>query len=146
MIKESVKAYGKKQFEVKQKVSFSPAQKKINYYIETYFFLPPDLQINSNTYPPEQFQRSMKNYVRLRQPVNPDFLTDPTVLITLKEKLQQLESQLDNVTVDGYESHMKLFALMYKRALRFSIKNMLAQDPSLQPQVMHDLLMSVHRF
>ena len=68
MIKESVKAHGKHQLEIKQKVLFDRHAKEIRYRIDTWFFLPSALQINPDFYATSDFRRSLKNYVRLRPP------------------------------------------------------------------------------
>lgn len=66
MIKESLKIHGHHQFEIKQRVSFDHAKTKdIKYQVETYFFLPVALQINPQSYSTKEFQKSLKNYVRL---------------------------------------------------------------------------------
>ena len=45
------------------------AHKKTRYRIVTYIFLPQSLGINAYTYPPDEFYRSLQNYVRLKTPV-----------------------------------------------------------------------------
>ena len=38
------------------------------YHVETYFFLPPQLNLSSSTYPIEDFYRDMKSFINFRIP------------------------------------------------------------------------------
>lgn len=124
MIKESLKVHGKRQIEVKQRVSFTKQDDKaVRYLVETYFFLPTALQVNRFTYTSEKFQRSLKHYVRLRPPTQTlhNLAQEKGSFAKLKETLHQFNEQIP-LTHDEYENTLKLFALTYKRALRMAVR------------------------
>lgn len=128
MIKESLKIHSKRQFEVKQKVSFTKNVKEVRYQVETYFFLPTALQINQHTYTAEKFLRSLKNYVRLRPPTQKlhTLPRSSSALQELKEELATLSAanETGEASLDRYENALKLFALTYKRSLRLAVKSL----------------------
>jgi len=66
MIKESVKAHGKHQLEIKQKVLFDRHAKEIRYRIDTWFFLPSALQINPDFYTTGDFRESKVNQLMVQ--------------------------------------------------------------------------------
>ncbi|WP_298644414.1 hypothetical protein [uncultured Cardiobacterium sp.] len=123
MIKESVKAHGKHQLEIKQKVLFDRHAKEIRYRIDTWFFLPSALQINPDFYATSDFRRSLKNYVRLRPPTEKiAHLSEAGgALDTLAAWLTTAQRD-PALTLDDYENTLKRYALTYKRALRLAVK------------------------
>ena len=121
MIKESVKAHGRFQLEIKQKVSFDRRAHDIRYRIETWFFLPAALQVSPDTYSPKTFQQNLKNYIRLRPPTRKlAQLLEPEEM--LAELAAFLADKPDKNEVERYENVLKRYALTYKRALRLAIK------------------------
>lgn len=124
MIKESLKIHGKRQIEIKQKVSFAKQEgNEVRYLVETYFFLPTALQVNRFTYSSNKFQRSLKHYVRLRPPTQTlhNLAQEKGSFAKLKETLVQFNEEIP-LTHDEYENTLKLFALTYKRALRMAVR------------------------
>ena len=146
MIKESLKVHGKRQFEVKQKVSFARDAKEVRYQVETYFFLPTALQINNYTYTSGEFQRSLKNYVRLRPPTKKlrSLCAKEGVLDELKEQLQQFEQQTE-LAVDTYENTLKRYALTYKRSLRLAVKTVRKNTQKRTPETVDAILKDVEK-
>ncbi|MCD8339355.1 MAG: hypothetical protein LUC43_04030 [Burkholderiales bacterium] len=124
MIKESLKVQGSKQFEVKQRVSIPKGVPEFSYEVTTYFFLPSALQINSHTFKAGEFGRSIKNYIRLQAPVEKiSRMTKPQgALSVLKKKFERIYSTTEEDKVADFESECKLFALVYKSALRKLVK------------------------
>lgn len=123
MIKESIKIHGNRQFEVKQKVSFPKNKNEVKYSVDTYFFLPSALQINSNTYDKTEFQRNLKGYVRMRAPNESlkNMLEPNGRLTKLRAFIEQHSENTDLATEAEYEDSLKQFALSYKRALRKTV-------------------------
>ena len=123
MIKESVKAHGKHQLEIKQKVLFDRHAKEIRYRIDTWFFLPSALQINPDFYTTGDFRRSLKNYVRLRPPTEKiAHLSDAGGAIEILAAWLAAHRDDPTLTLDDYENTLKRYALTYKRALRLAVK------------------------
>ena len=128
MIKESLKIHGHRQFEIKQKVSFDHAKvKEIKYQVETYFFLPTALQLNPQSYSTQEFQKSLKNYVRLSPATHKlkHFYKKKALLEKLSIQLQELLESGDKIDLDEYENALKRIALTYKRSLRLAVKALL---------------------
>ncbi len=130
MIKESLKVQGSKQFEVKQRISIPTEAFEFSYSVITYFFLPSALQINSHTFKSEDFGRNIKNYIRLQAPVEKisRMVKPQGALSILKKKLERLYSSTSVDENSDFESECKLFALVYKRALRKLIKRYMREQ------------------
>ena len=143
MIKESVKAHGRFQLEIKQKVSFDRRAHDIRYRIETWFFLPAALQVNPDIYSPKTFQQNLKNYIRLRPPTRKlAQLLEPEEM--LAELAAFLADKPDKNEVERYENVLKRYALTYKRALRLAIK-WLERDPKKRDAAaIGELLAEIH--
>ncbi|GAA5096417.1 hypothetical protein [Wohlfahrtiimonas larvae] len=126
MIKESLKIHGHRQFEIKQRVSFDHAKtKNIKYQVETYFFLPVALQINPQSYSTKEFQKSLKNYVRLSPATH-----KLKYFYKKKGMLEKLSIELEHWSIESpeieyYENALKRVALTYKRSLRLAVKSLL---------------------
>ncbi len=130
MIKESLKVQGSKQFEVKQRVSIPSDVDDFSYEVTTYFFLPSALQIDSHSYRTEDFGRSIKNYIRLQAPIEKmSRMAKPGgTLARLKNKFDEYASS-DNIDDQNkFERDVKLFALIYKRALRKLVKRYMREQ------------------
>lgn len=146
MIKESLKIHGHHQFEIKQRVSFDHAKTKdIKYQVETYFFLPVALQINPQSYSTKEFQKSLKNYVRLSPATH-------KLKFFYKKKglLEKLSSELKEwlisvPEVDNYENALKRAALTYKRSLRLAIKSLLKAPNQKTEENVLQLLMDIEK-
>ncbi|MFB9997664.1 hypothetical protein [Providencia rustigianii] len=134
MIKESLKIHGRKQFEIKQKGFFPRKSKEIRYQVETFFFLPSSLQVNPDLYTASNFQRSLKNYIRLRAPTVKlsSIPAENGILDDLSWWLKQLDPQLPP-SLDEYENRLKRYALTYKRTVRLTVK-MVIQNPQRQTE------------
>ena len=66
------------QFEIKLGYDLRPHHQRDHYRVDTFFFLPDNLDVNESTYTKERFYRDLLLYIRFR---TPDFtlttLTDP---------------------------------------------------------------------
>lgn len=146
MIKESLKIHGHHQFEIKQRVSFDHAKiKDIKYQVETYFFLPAALQINPQSYSTKEFQKSLKNYVRL-SPATHKLKTFYKKKGMLDKLSQELKDWLIEVPeTDAYENALKRVALTYKRSLRLAIKSLLKAPNQKTEENVYQLLMDIEK-
>lgn len=123
MIKETLKALGKHSLEIKQRVVFPKKKGPQYYHVETWLFFPSSLQINKWNYPPQTFQRNLKNYIRLRP---------PTMMLrkfeaASEQKLSRIEQLITIYNGDDgysscYEYQLKMFCLTYKRALHLETR------------------------
>lgn len=123
MIRETLKAFGKRSIEIKQRVVFPEKRGSLHYHVETWLFFPSSLLINRWTYPPQAFQRSLKNYIRLRPPtlmLRKFALACPQTLTDIGELAAQTEG--DARAFIGYEHRLKMFCLTYKRALHLEVR------------------------
>ncbi len=123
MIRETLKASGKRSIEIKQRVVFPEKRGALHYHVETWLFFPSSLQINRWTYPPPAFQRSLKNYIRLRPPTLMLRKFAAGCVQTLAE-IEQLAAVTDGDerAFNGYEHRLKMFCLTYKRALHLEVR------------------------
>lgn len=118
-LKESLKIHGNRQFEVKQRVRFSPQAREVSYSVETYFFLPSALQINKGTFQKSEFQKNLKSYVRMQAPG-----TTLKAILAPGGEFDKLSAFLANIpqahTIEAegeYEDELKRFSLAFKRCL-----------------------------
>ncbi|MBA3721793.1 MAG: hypothetical protein H0W88_05270 [Parachlamydiaceae bacterium] len=107
------------QFELKSEFFINPKVKKNVYKQEFYLFIPNSLQINSQTYPKEQFYLDQTNFVRYKTPqislsniVSPHNLKSP--LIRLKKILHGSIPDQEFHIVD----ELKLLGSIFRSALR----------------------------
>ncbi len=121
-ISEIFKRHDKYQFEMKFTYPVSRNQKLSEYFVDTYFFLPASLDINSSTYSAETFYTDSRDYIRLK---TPEFKLDEicgdetSPLGKLSSSIAELgvagrpESQLDI-----YAARLKMFCSIMKSSLR----------------------------
>jgi hypothetical protein len=63
-----VRRHDKFQFEVKLAYDLKPPHRREHYRVETFFFLPENLDVNESTYSKNQFYRDLLLYIRFRTP------------------------------------------------------------------------------
>lgn len=124
MIRETLKASGKKTIEIKQRILFPHAARQIQYSVDTWFFFPTNLLINRWNYSPAAFQQSLKNYIRLRPPTASlrKLALKDDAINAVEQALQATVNSIDPEVAKHYERELKLFCLVYKRALRLAVK------------------------
>ena len=89
--------------------------------VNTWVFLPNSLDITPQTYGKDQFYRDIKSNVRLITPVYlMRELSDPKSLpfVSLRTAFEKLASNPGSESADNYESQIKMFAAIFKSALR----------------------------
>jgi hypothetical protein len=110
-------------FSVEFKFGFegTPEGERHEFAVNTWIFVPNSLDITPQTYGKDQFYRDIKSNVRLITPVYLlRELSDPSSLpfVSLRESFLQLASMPTESNVDNYESEIKMFAAIFKSALR----------------------------
>ena len=116
---EQFKLHDKYQLEMKFTYPASPDSKVNEYSVDTFFFLPTNLGINSETYRKEEFFSDLHEYIRLKTPSVPiNGMTGPD------SPLEKLEQTFPDMTarkpdsVNLYSSRLKLFCSIMRSALR----------------------------
>jgi len=123
-------------FSIEFKVGFHARRKvKINDFVmNTWIFIPDSLDINHLTYPREHFYRDIRDNIRL---ITPIFLMrdiargDMIPLKHLEASFHKLASYPSRSSNADYEYQIKMFAAIFKSALRDQIKYILS---SAQPE------------
>lgn len=91
------------------------------FVVNSWIFVPNSLDINPQTYGKDQFYRDIKSNVRLITPVYLlRELSDASSLpfATLRSALERLAATPSKENIDNYESQIKMFAAIFKSALR----------------------------
>lgn len=91
------------------------------FVVNSWIFVPNSLDINPQTYGKDQFYRDIKSNVRMITPVYLlRDLVDPESLpfVGLRKAFSQLALSHTEADVESYESEIKMFAAIFKSALR----------------------------
>ena len=94
---------------------------KDNFSVNAWIFVPNSLDINPENYGKKQFYRDIKSNIRLITPVYllRDIAQDTSLpLVSLKKSLQNVVSNPSTSSLNAYEYHLKMFAAIFKSALR----------------------------
>jgi hypothetical protein len=118
-----VRAHDKYQIEIKLGYDLRPHHRRDNYRVDTYFFLPENLDVNESTYTKDRFYRDLILYIRFR---TPEFtlttLTDPgSERSPLSRVVRGLENGLAAPTpkiIAGLDYEMRLLGCVVKNTLR----------------------------
>lgn len=114
-------------FSVEFKFGFTAedAKKNNDFAVNTWIFVPNSMSISSQNYGKEQFYRDVKSNLRLITPVYSlrELSLDTSVpFVCLKDSLTKLAGG-ENCE-DQFESHLKMFAAIFKSALRNSTNSL----------------------
>ncbi|MBO7300417.1 MAG: hypothetical protein J6U53_03300 [Tidjanibacter sp.] len=110
-------------FSVEFKFGFEGNQEvgRGEFMVNSWIFVPNSLDINPQTYGKDQFYRDIKSNVRLITPV---YLlrelsdADSLPFVSLRASFERLASSPTPATEEAYESQIKMFAAIFKSALR----------------------------
>lgn len=94
-----------------------------DFIVNSWIFVPNSIGVNPETYGKNQFYRDVKSNVRLITPVFllREIAEDSALpLSSLRHALEQLADNPTPAVTDGYEYHLKMFAAIFKSALRNS--------------------------
>ena len=94
---------------------------KDKFSVNAWIFVPNSLDINPENYGKNQFYRDIKSNVRLITPVYllRDIAKDTSLpLVSLKKALQNVALNSSTSSLNAYEYHLKMFAAIFKSALR----------------------------
>ena len=115
-------------FSVEFKFGFNCTEDGVpdDFSVNAWMFVPNSLDINSENYGKKQFYRDIKSNIRLITPVY--LLRD--IAQDCSQPLTLLRNALDRVVLDpvraqdAYEYHLKMFAAIFKSALRDQVQHM----------------------
>ena len=94
---------------------------KDKFSVNAWIFVPNSLDINPENYGKKQFYRDIKSNIRLITPVYllRDIAKDTSLpLVSLKKALQNVVSNSSTSSFNAYEYQLKMFAAIFKSALR----------------------------
>ena len=102
-----------------------------DFSVNAWMFVPNSLDINPENYGKKQFYRDVKSNVRLITPVYllRDMAQDSSLpLQSLKKALEEVATSSQQSSIDSYEYHLKMFAAIFKSAIRDHVSHILAAD------------------
>lgn len=119
----SIQAKKHDNFSVEFKFGFNCDEDGVrdDFSVNAWIFVPNSLDINPENYGKKQFYRDVKSNVRLITPV---YLLreigqdDSLPMLSLKGALEKIVSNPQPADMDAYEYHLKMFAAIFKSALR----------------------------
>jgi hypothetical protein len=129
MIEEIVKIHNNLTVEIKLGFHARNKRKVSTFAVNTWFFVPNSLDINSYTYDKKDFYRDLKSNIRLITPV---FLLKDihsgagSPMEKLEEAIQRMVSQPTRTRVSEFEHHIKMFQSILKSALREESEHLIA--------------------
>lgn len=119
----SIQAKKHDNFSVEFKFGFDCCEDGIrdDFSVNAWIFVPNSLDINPENYGKKQFYRDIKSNVRLITPVYllRDIAQDTSKPLTiLRQALEKVVGSHQQADLDAYEYHLKMFAAIFKSALR----------------------------
>ena len=119
----SIQAKKHDNFSVEFKFGFNCTEDEIrdDFSVNAWLFVPNSLDINPENYGKKQFYRDIKSNVRLITPVYllRDIAQDSSLPLTsLRKALENIVHNPNQENLDAYEYHLKMFAAIFKSALR----------------------------
>lgn len=121
----SIKAKKHDNFSVEFKFGFDCVMDGVrdDFSVNAWMFVPNSLDINSEIYGKKQFYRDIKSNVRL---ITPSYLLreiaadDSQPMTLLRSAMEKVASSVQESDMGAYEYHLKMFAAIFKSALRDS--------------------------
>ena len=119
----SIKAKKHDNFSVEFKFGFDCSMDGVrdDFSVNAWMFVPNSLDINAEVYGKKQFYRDIKSNIRL---ITPSYLLrdiakdDSLPLALLKSAMEKVASSAQSANMSAYEYHLKMFAAIFKSALR----------------------------
>ncbi|HOT45961.1 MAG TPA: hypothetical protein PLM53_15120 [Spirochaetota bacterium] len=133
MIKETIKIHDNYQFEIKQSYNLSLDNKTSNsYFVQTYFFIPNNLNINRETYSRTDFYKDLRATIRLKTPAMllKNLAADTESIPRMRRSVEDLLASKTRQSVSNYEYHVKMFCLVYKKAIGTQLRFLKKTDKS----------------
>lgn len=116
-------AHNKEEIEIKLEYNLKELEKKSNFKVECYFFIPSSLNINNETYSIEDFYQDAQHYLRFKTPklrlqdiLDPDFVKSP--LFRLEVIKNELLKEFSRSKVKSAIRELKLLGCMTRARFR----------------------------
>ena len=127
----SIQAKKHDNFSIEFKFGFNSKEDGIvdDFSVNTWMFVPNSLDINPENYGKKQFYRDIKSNVRLITPVYlmRDIAQETSLPLTsLRKALEKVVNNHQHADLDAYEYHLKMFAAIFKSALRDQVAHIAA--------------------
>jgi hypothetical protein len=120
MITEKIKIHGDSSFELDLGYSYKKNEKRSDYDIETYIFVPRSLDVNSSTYSQTDFFQDLKTNIRFTTPL----YNFNDILYGNESAYAKLVGSISNYTVISnsenakqFRYHVKMFVSIYRSSL-----------------------------
>ncbi|MGE4541823.1 MAG: hypothetical protein AB7D35_11230 [Bacteroidales bacterium] len=129
MIDDQVKIHNKFSVELKLGFTTRRKQKRNDFVVNTWIFIPNSLDINPYTYEKKDFYKDLKSNIRLITPVYllRDIIQDSNSPINLLETaLNTVASDPSRTNINKYEYHIKMFVSIVKSAIRNETNHILS--------------------
>lgn len=119
----SIQAKKHDNFSVEFKFGFNGKEDGVrdDFSVNAWIFVPNSLNVNPENYGKKQFYRDIKSNIRLITPVYlmRDIAQDTSLPLTsLRQALEKVANNPKQADIDSYEYHLKMFAAIFKSALR----------------------------
>lgn len=131
MIKETIKIHDNYQFEIKQSYNLSLDRKTTNsYFVQTYFFIPDNLNINRETYSSVDFYKDLRSTIRLKTPaiLLKNLAADTESMARVRRSIDNLMAMRSRQSISSYEYHVKMFCLVYKKSIGVQLRFLKKSD------------------
>jgi len=125
LIKETIRIHDNYQFEIKQSYNLSLDRKTTNsYFVQTYFFIPNNLNINRETYSSGDFYRDLRATIRLQTPsfLLKNLAADIDLMDRMRKSIDEILASKSRKNISGYEYHLKMFCLVYKKSIGIQLR------------------------
>ena len=127
----SIQAKKHDNYSVEFKFGFNSKEDGIvdDFSVNTWMFVPNSLDINPENYGKKQFYRDIKSNIRLITPVYlmRDIAHETSLPLTsLRKALEKVANNPQHADLDAYEYHLKMFAAIFKSALRDQVAHISA--------------------
>lgn len=109
------------QFDVELSYPLPPDERRVDYELEAYFFIPPSLGINRDNYNKANFYDDLDAHLQLMTPLVPLDEIVPLAsgpLSRLNASVFHLAENADTITADNFVVQLKLFCCVVRKSLR----------------------------
>ncbi|MBP7735032.1 MAG: hypothetical protein KA369_03575 [Spirochaetes bacterium] len=130
-IKETIKIHDNYQFEIKQAYNLSLDSRTTNsYFVQTYFFIPNNLNINRETYSSGDFYKDLRATIRLQTPafLLKKLAADIDLTDRMRKSIEDLLASRSRKNISSYEYHIKMFCLVYKKSIGVQLRFLKKSD------------------
>ncbi len=126
MLIDVVKIHDKFSFEIKLNYKLNEQLKTNFYEVNTYLFVPENLDINRQTYSKEKFYSDLKSYIRLKTPefyLKNVILNKNSPFENLKNSCLRISQSPSKENICEFEYHLKMFCSITKKSIIIGLEH-----------------------